>query len=111
MEKRCDNPKDKKDFVQYVGCLLPKDQKMKTINVCNEKHTKMIELAIEMGEDGHIHGSCCAYYLFRHCVLDEINKICGEGHRQFWDEIFDDVVCINFFTLLILWDFILMIIF
>ena len=94
MEKRCDNPKDKAEFIQYVGCLSPKEEKMIAINICSEKHTKMISLALEMGEKGHIHGSCCSFYFFKHCVLEQIEHLCSGGHRQFWDEIFDDIVSV-----------------
>ena len=95
MTERCDNPKDRKEFIEFVACFLPKEQKFPPLHECSDKHTKMISLAAEMGQDGHIPGACCAFHLFKDCVLSKVEGICSKGHQQFWDEVFGDVVCIT----------------
>ena len=89
MDNRCS--KDRAEFIENAKCFEPRD-KMQALNVCSDKHTKMLEIAGTMGKDEHIPGACCAYHTFKHCIVENTKQICGEGHSQYWDEIFDEVV-------------------
>ena len=92
MERRCNNPKDRSEFIENAKCFLPIEKK-KPMDICSDKHTKYMELATTMGKDDHIPGTCCGYQLFRNCIVDKTKEVCGEGHSQYWDDIFDEVVC------------------
>ena len=94
LETRYLNPKDRKEFIDFVGCFLPKEEKMSPLHECSDKHTKMIQLAVDMGQEGHIKASCCAFHMFTDCILTRVRGMCSEGHKQFWEEVFQDVVCI-----------------
>ena len=91
MEERCNNPKDRAEFIENARCFLPKE-KMKPLDICSDKHTRYIEIASKMGKDNHVAGTCCGYFLFKQCIVNEAKILCGGGHSQYWDEIFDDVV-------------------
>ncbi|CAG2162561.1 unnamed protein product [Oppiella nova] len=91
MESRCNKPSERAEFLENVKCFLPKE-KMKPLHVCGDKHTKFMEIASKMSkEDAHLAFMCCAYQVFKHCILTNTIQICSEGHAQYWDEIFEEV--------------------
>ncbi|XP_054160026.1 uncharacterized protein LOC128958235 [Oppia nitens] len=91
MHKRCNQPKDRADFIDNVKCFLPKE-KMKPLYVCYDKYIKSMDIAVHMPKtDAFMPLVCCGFHLFKQCVLTETKKICSDAHAEYWDDVYDEI--------------------
>ena len=91
LDRRCDNPKDRQDFLAHVKCLSSKE-KMEPFHVCADKNLVMMEQVMGMGDEDSVGAGCCIFHLFQDCIRQRNKEICGEETTDYWDEVINEIV-------------------
>ncbi|XP_054159978.1 uncharacterized protein LOC128958188 [Oppia nitens] len=91
LSKRCDIKKDRDEFLTNAKCLTNKDN-MEPFHVCAEKNSVMMEKLVDVALEDRIPAGCCIFHSFQDCIRTNMEKICGDTSRDYWDEVINDIV-------------------
>ena len=91
IDKRCNNPKDRAEFLQHVHCIVPKD-KMEALHMCADKHLVMMTKLKEIDKPDRIAALCCTAHLSQECMRQGFKKHCNEDTQGYWDDAWDELV-------------------
>ncbi|XP_054159979.1 uncharacterized protein LOC128958189 [Oppia nitens] len=91
MDKRCNNPKDRSDFMKHVQCLSPKE-KMEPFHVCADKHLVMLSKLRDVTKEDRVPTLCCITHLSQDCLRKQFQSTCGEDTANYWDDSWNELV-------------------
>ena len=91
LERRCDNPKDRQDFLNHIQCLSSKE-KAEPFHICADKNLAMMEMVLNMDGEEAANAGCCIFHVFQDCIRQRNKEICGEETTDYWDEVINEIV-------------------
>jgi len=91
LDKRCNDPQDRKEFLTHAKCLLPRE-KMEPFHVCIDKNLVMMEKLKDVAVEDRIPTSCCIFHFAQECIRKNNKAICGQETSDYWDQIINEVV-------------------
>lgn len=93
LDKRCNDPKDRSEFMSHMKCLLPRE-KMEPFHICVDKNLVMTEKLRGLPKEHMIASSCCIFSYFKECIRKNNKQICADETTDYWDEVFDEIVSV-----------------
>ena len=91
VDKRCNNPKDRADFLTHVKCIVSKD-KLEPLHICADKHLVMLTKLRDIPKPDRVASLCCISHLSQGCLRSMFKKSCNEDTQNYWDDAWDELV-------------------